>query len=57
MAKDPFNAALAGFRRWAKTTKQKLSGDPGADADQLETLLDLMRDYLGSECPAGGGPG
>ena len=57
MAKDPFIAALAGFRRWAKTTKQKLSGDPGADADELETLLDLMRDYLAIERPADLGPG
>ena len=32
MAKDRFDAALAGFRRWTNTTKQKLSGDPGADA-------------------------
>ena len=57
MTKDPFTAALAGFRRWAKTTKQKLSGDPGADAGELETLLDLMRDYLAIERPADLGPG
>ena len=57
MAKDPFIAALAGFRRWTKTTRQKLSGDPGADADELETLLDLMRDYLGIGRPADLGPG
>ena len=57
MAKDPFNAALTGFRRWTRTTRQKLSGDPGADADELETLLDLMRDYLGIERPADLGPG
>jgi hypothetical protein len=57
MAKDPFTAALAGFRRWAKATRQKLSGDPVADADELKTLLDLMRDYLGIERPAELGPG
>jgi hypothetical protein len=57
MAKDPFTAALAGFRQWTKTTSQKLSGDPGADADELRTLLDLMRDYLGIERPADLGQG
>ena len=57
MAKDPFTAALAGFRQWTKTTRQKLSGDPGADADELKTLLDLMRDYLGIERPADLGQG
>ena len=51
MAKDAFDAALTGFRRWTNTTKQKLSGDPSADANELETLLDLMRDYLGIEPP------
>ena len=57
MAKDGFEAALAGFRRWTKTTKRELSGDPSADADELETLLDLMRDYLGIERPADLGQG
>jgi hypothetical protein len=64
MAKDtpptspsPFTAALTGFRRWTKTTPEKLSGDPGADADELETLLDLMRNYLGIERPADLGQG
>ena len=57
MAKDPFSAALTGFRRWTKTTKQKLSGDVGTDADELQPLLDLMRDYLGIERPADLGPG
>ncbi len=56
MAKDPFTAALTGFQRWAKT-RQQLSGDPGADADELRPLLDLMRDYLGIERPADLGPG
>ncbi len=64
MAKDtaptspsPFTAALTGFRRWTKTTRQKLSGDPDADADELKTLLDLMGNYLGLERPADLGPG
>lgn len=57
MAIDPFTAALAGFRQWTKTTSQKLSGDPGADADELKTLLDLMRDDLGIERPADLGQG
>ena len=57
MANDAFDAALTGFRRWTKTTGQKLSGDPGADADELRALLDLMRDYLDIERPADLGPG
>jgi hypothetical protein len=60
MANDtpsPFTAALTGFRRWTKTTKQKLTGDPGVDADELRILLDLMRDYLGIERPADLGKG
>jgi len=64
MAKDtaptspsPFTAALTGFRRWTKTTRQELSGDPDADADELKTLLDLMGNYLGLERPADLGPG
>jgi hypothetical protein len=35
MAKDAFTAELTGFRRWTETTKQKLSGDPGADTEEL----------------------
>ena len=54
MAKDPFDAALAGFERWTATTKRKLSADP---VGELETLLDLMRDYLDVEEPAGLGEG
>ena len=57
MAKDSFDAALTGFRRWAKTAGQNLSGDPRADADELGTLLDLMRDYLGIDRPAELGEG
>ena len=56
-APPTFTAALTGFRRWTKTTRQKLSGDPGADADELQTLLDLMQNHLGLERPADLGPG
>ena len=42
MAKDTpptspssFSAALAGFRRWTKTTERKLAGEPGADVEEL----------------------
>jgi hypothetical protein len=54
MAKDPFDVALAGFQRWTRTTKRKLSADP---VGEVETLLDLMRDYLDIEGPAGLGEG
>ena len=54
MTKDPFDAALAGFERWTATTKRKLSADP---AGEVETLLDLMRDYLDVESPADLGEG
>jgi hypothetical protein len=64
MAKDirptspsPFTAALAGFRRWTKTTERKLAGDPGADVEEIRALLDLMRDYLEIERPAELGQG
>jgi len=64
MAKDtpptspsPFTAALAGFRRWTKTTERKLAGEPGADVEELRDLLDLMRDHLGMERPADLGQG
>jgi hypothetical protein len=57
MAKDGFDAALAGFRQWTKTTERKLSDDPGAVADEMQTLLDLMRDYLGIDRPADLGQG
>jgi hypothetical protein len=57
MPKDPFDVALTGFRPWTKTTKRKLSGDPGAVAGEMQTLLDLMRDYLGIDGPAELGAG
>ncbi len=49
MTTDPFDAALAGFQLWTATTKRKLSADP---VGEVETLLDLMRDYLGIDRPA-----
>lgn len=52
MAKDGFDTALAGFRRWAKSTGRKLSDDPGAVAGEMQSLLDLMRDYLDIDRPA-----
>jgi len=57
MAKDAFDTALTGFRRWTRTTKRKLAGDPGTDADELHVLLDLMRDYLGVDRPGDLGEG
>ena len=54
MAKDPFDAALAGFRRWLTT---KPGGDPEVAAGEMRPLLDLMRDYLGIDRPADLGEG
>jgi hypothetical protein len=54
MTKDPFDAALDGFERWTATTKRKLSTDP---VGEVETVLDLMRDYLDVEGPADLGEG
>ena len=57
MAKDPFDEALAGFQQWTTTTTRKLTADPEAIAGEVETLLDLMRDYLDIESPADLGEG
>jgi hypothetical protein len=57
MTKDPFDAALAGFERWTATTQRKLNADPEAAVGEVETLLDLMRDYLDIQSPAGLGEG
>jgi hypothetical protein len=54
MTEDPFDAALDGFERWTATTKRKLSADP---VGEVETLLNLMRDYLDVEGPADLGAG
>jgi hypothetical protein len=52
MAKDGFDTALAGFRRWTKSTERKLSDDPDTVAGEMQSLLDLMRDYLDIDRPA-----
>ena len=57
MAKDPYGAALVGFERWTATTKHMLSTDADVAVGEVETLLDLMRDYLDVEGPAGLGEG
>ena len=54
MTADPFDAALTSFERWTATTKRKLSADP---VGEVETLLDLMRDYLDVDGPADLGEG
>jgi hypothetical protein len=54
MTADPFDAALTGFERWTATTTRKLSADP---VGEVETLLDLMRNYLDVEGPADLGAG
>ena len=54
MTNDPFGAALAGFEQWTATTKRKLSAD---SVGEVETLLDLMRDYLDVGSPADLGAG
>jgi hypothetical protein len=54
MTEDPFDAALDGFERWTATTKRKLSADP---AGEIETALNLMRDYLDIDSPADLGAG
>jgi len=57
MTKDPFDAALDGFERWTAATKRKLSADPETVVGEVETLLDLMRNYLEVEGPADLGAG
>lgn len=57
MAKDPFDAALAGFEQWTAATKRKLNCDPEVAADELEALLQLMRGYLEIGGPADLGEG
>ena len=52
MTRDPFDAALDGFRRWTATTKRKLSCGPDVAAGEMETLLGLMRGYLEIDSPA-----
>jgi hypothetical protein len=57
MTKDPFDAALDGFEQWTAATKRKLSADPETVVGEVETLLDLMRNYLDVEGPADLGAG
>jgi hypothetical protein len=57
MARDPVDATLAKFTRWAGKTTRKLSGDPDADARELRLVLDLLRDNLGINDPADMRPG
>jgi hypothetical protein len=57
MTKDPFDAALDGFEQWTAATKRKLSADPETAVGEVETLLDLMRNYLDVVGPADLGPG
>ena len=57
MTKDPYDAALDGFERWTAATKRKLSADPETAVGEVETLLDLMRNYLDVEGPADLGAG
>ena len=57
MAKDPVDATLARFSRWAGKTTRELSGDPGVNVGELRLLLDLMRNHLGIDDPADLGRG
>jgi hypothetical protein len=57
MTKDPFDAALDGFGQWTAATERKLSADPETVVGEVETLLDLMRNYLDVEGPADLGAG
>ena len=57
MVKDPVEATLARFSRWAGKTTRELSGDPVLDVGELRLLLDLMRNHLGIDDPADLGRG
>ncbi|MDQ2812505.1 MAG: hypothetical protein M3Z75_11710 [Actinomycetota bacterium] len=52
MTGNAFDQSLTGFRRWADTTERKLSGDPETDAAELNTVFDLMPDYLEIAAPS-----
>lgn len=52
MAKDAFDAALAGFGKWTKTASVRLTGDPTQDVAEMRVVIDLMRDHLGIAGPA-----
>ena len=57
MVKDPVEATLARFSRWAGKTTRELSGDPVLEVGELRLLLDLMRNHLGIDDPADLGRG
>ena len=57
MAKDPMDAISAEFSRWAAAPDRELSGEPAADAAEVDLLLGLLRDQLGLGDPARLKPG
>lgn len=57
MAKDPMDAISAEFSRWAAAPDRELSGEPAADAAEVDLLLGLVRDQLGLDDPARLKPG
>src|SRR2546423_2409296 len=57
MAKDPMDAISAEFSRWAAAPDRELSGEPAADAAEVDLLLGLLRDQLGLDDPARLKPG
>jgi hypothetical protein len=57
MAKDLTDAISAEFSRWAAAPGRELSGEPDADAAEVELLLGLLRDHLGLDDPARLKPG
>src|SRR5689334_16226925 len=57
MAKDLTDAISAEFSRWAAAPGRELSGEPDADAAEVELLLGLLRDNLGLDDPARLQPG
>ena len=57
MVKDPVDATLARYSRWAGKTTRELSGAPVLDVGELRLLLDLMRNHLGINDPADLGMG
>src|SRR5689334_1931856 len=57
MAKDLTDAISAEFSRWAAAPDRVLSGQPAADAAEVDLLLGLVRDQLGLDDPARLQPG
>src|SRR5436305_7719291 len=57
MAKDLTDTIPAEFSRWAAAPGRELSGEPEADAAEVELLLGLLRDHLGLDDPARLTPG